>query len=227
MGLHPATEITLKDGVSLEEFLYESITLRYPRKPIEPADEGKVSYSTMKNNKFIRDKYGTKIILSDNAKKAVSKPETPWHIPEHFTNPNAAMEYITKNIIPGLVFFPLTDGNYVGYLSAVDRSVSDVMYSADVEKSVGAEKVFLPAVYSISYGGTRMVKCMFFKELKPFKKINFSTDFNMANKIGYFYSPGTAATGMDFTPVNLVVRFATTEDVNLVEMTSVDDDAKK
>lgn len=180
--------------------------------------------------------YGVKVFMSDYVKNG--HPEYP----ERY-NPQPAEDGGTKKKItilpskkitrafenirdagfPTLCFIPCFDGNYIAYDIDEARTPSALSNSEDLQKIL-PKSTRIPAVYSMTFGATRTIKCPFFKLLYPLQEITFQSKYNLSTVIGYFYQPGI---GEDkFYCIRCEVEFATVEDVNTMTLVNVDGENK-
>lgn len=222
---HAKESRSLPSDMSLKAYLHEVITRQYPKKLLAPEDSTVVRDGPMPEGSELLAKYGTKVYLSDKASAISFTRSNPPTFPDKYNNVNTAISWIVNNLKNELRFVPLVDGDYVCFVEGEDPYA---VLNSDGLKGLLNDEIVLPAVYKISYGGTRTIQCMYFKDIRPFININFSTSYNLANRIGFFYSPSTGTktdadkNAFNFVPVILTVRFATVEDTNMVEMMSID-----
>ena len=216
------TPMQFKAGTSLERFLFQTITKRFPREFVPNKtlsfDSGDNGSGTGPMTDKCADEYGVKCFLSNGAKAKKFDKLAPAVQQE--MNVEAAIMQITKSYFPDLCYARLYDGNYLFFLG--DENITDVLNSTGV-KTLNDDSIQIPAIKSISYGGTRAIVCPYFGLFHPFQELEFFARYNLANLIGYFYSP---ANGVDvFHAINLTVDFSTTGPENTMELTCVDNQA--
>lgn len=183
------------------------------------------------------DKYGVKVFMSDYVKNG--HPDFPQrYAPKSAEDSDKekvftirqsnrvtrALENIRDAGFDTLRFFPLIDGNYMAYDKDEAANPEKISGSTDINK-VMLETPIIPAIYSMTFGATRTIKCPFFKILNPLQQVKFQSRYNLANLVGYFYRPEP---GQDeFFVVSCLVEFATVEDVNMMTLTNVDKGEEK
>lgn len=183
------------------------------------------------------DKYGVKVFMSDYVKKGHpvfpqryapisaedSDKEKVFTIRQS-NRVTRALENIRDAGFDTLRFFPLIDGNYIAYDKDEAVNPEKIAGSTDINK-VMLETPIIPAIYSMTFGATRTIKCPFFKIINPLQQVKFQSRYNLANLVGYFYRPEP---GQDeFFVVSCLVEFATVEDVNMMTLTNVDKGEEK
>lgn len=183
------------------------------------------------------DKYGVKVFMSDYVKNG--HPDFPQRYApisaedsdkeKVFTirqsnRVTRALENIRDAGFDTLRFFPLIDGNYIAYDKDEAVNPEKILGSTDINK-VMLKTPKIPAIYSMTFGATRTIKCPFFKILNPLQQVKFQSRYNLSNLVGYFYRPEV---GQDeFFVVSCLIEFATVEDVNMMTLTNVDKGEEK
>ena len=211
----------------MKEVFYQNITKRFLREP---------SADVLRNNGVLSDKdansYGVKVFMSDYVKNGHPDfPERYSPVPPEDADKDKrlsirqsnklvrALENIRDAGFPQLRFFPCFDGNYIAYDMAEAKTPAALSNSEDI-KQILSTSTFIPAIYSMTFGPTRVIKCPFFKVVYPLQDIVFQSRYNLSTSVGYFYQPKV---GEDkFYSISCDVEFATVEDINTMTLSSVD-----
>jgi len=230
-------------GITLEKYLFESITRRYLREALSKEEISKIittgrqtvtaEYKAPRSGAPVRGedvtylgcmnaqdakKYGVQIILSDYLKN-VELDEAPPALAQYEFVTSALHELRTKHM-ENLRTFSLPDGNYIMY--DVVEKLNNVVSSIDIQSRVNTDDPLIPAVYTITFGAVRTISCPFYTILNPFQKLHFQSRYNVSNLVGYYYAP-LAGEGTDtMYSIKLQVTFSTTGDENEMLITSVD-----
>lgn len=181
------------------------------------------------------DKYGVKVYLSNEAKK-ISIPakadsddneeenvlyfESGWTMGQTvsriITFMEAELDYtFTKN---GDILIYTTD-------EVTDPKKLNEAFGEEglYENTVLANKKLynnkLPAVYNINVDAVATIVCPFFTFFEPFQYIEFASRYALTSVVSYFAS--YAPTIYRFLVINASISFATTEDINEVQITAV------
>ena len=116
-------------------------------------------------------------------------------------------------------FFQMSDGNLFFYRA--DESfddISDDPYVADLQES---RPVKLSAVYDITVGGMRTIRCPFMGILDPMTTVIFQSRYRIAESVaGFFTQPGREMYAFLVQLCN--VEFATVEDRNMMVLHCTD-----
>jgi hypothetical protein len=126
-----------------------------------------------------------------------------------------------QTTFPFLRFLQMSDGNLTVYSVTPEESVEDV--HKIVMAKYGDQYNFLtslPAVESISYGGLRSITIPFVPNLFPFMKLSFSSRYNLANMVGYFYHPKKG--DEVFFIISYECQFDTAGDANKMTLMTTD-----
>jgi len=116
-------------------------------------------------------------------------------------------------------FYQLADGNLFFYRK--DEDADDIVndpYVADMQQK---SPVKLRAVYDITVGGTRTIRCPFQGIISPMTTILFQSRYRIAENIAGFYTqPKRSMYG--FLALICNIEFATVEDKNMCSIMCVD-----
>jgi hypothetical protein len=126
-----------------------------------------------------------------------------------------------QTTFPFLRFLQMPDGNLTVYSATPEESVEDV-HKIVMDMYGGQYNVLtsLPAVEAISYGGLRSITIPFVPNLFPFMKLSFSSRYNLANLVGYFYHPKKG--DEEFFIISYECQFDTTGDANKMTLMTTD-----
>ena len=213
------TPMQFDKGTKLSFFLFQSITKRFLRNSVSYSqlefDSGDNGALTGPMTDACARKFGVLLYLSDKAEAIEFDRFVPALPP--LESVEATIEHLKANYFPSLRFKRLYTGDFIVYHTA--ESIDNIIKSA-FYKDIAYESVKIPAIKSISYGGTRTITCPYFGLFHPFQQLEFFARYNLANLVGYFYSPEA---GKDtFYSIQLNVDFSTTGPENTMEITSVD-----
>ena len=228
----------LKKGITLQDYLYEMITRRYPRGYVPQrslfldntlaktvtqgsgANEVTFDY-TGPMLRESADKYGVKCFLSPMAAETAFKDGNGREmnvIPPLPQLPSVTAAFFhMQEIFPALRYLALPSGNYVVYHK--DENATSIAASLREQGEVKPVQS-LPAIYTITYSGLRVITCPFTTLVTPFQELSFSSTYNLGNLISYFYAPEKG--NETFYAINCTISFATTGDANVMEILSSD-----
>lgn len=229
VGDEDNAKITYKPDAKsiMKDIFYENITKRFVREPTAKVE---------RNNGVLSDadaaKYGVKVFLSDylkdgypnNNEKYSPKPPEDDDKEKKISIKQSdklirALENIRDAGFPDIRFLPCFDGNYIAYDKDEAQTPAALANSAEI-KQVQQLSAFIPAIYSMTFGPTRVIKCPFFSFVYPLQEIQFQSRYNLSTTVGYFYQPEI---GQDrFYAISCDVEFATVEDTNTMTLTNVD-----
>lgn len=218
----------ITEGMSVEKYLFNAITKRYARCLMTnkifsglalTGGEGNYVGAMSDSDANL---YGVKCILSNGVKGMVFKNDDgnafkPPAIPQ-FSNVSKAFYAIQRNVLPTLRFFCTYSGDYVVFLSS--ESANEIVSSVDIKVLTPTDGPSIPAIYSQTFGAVRSISCPFYTLLNPFQKIEFSSRYNTANMVGYYYQPESG--NDEFYSIRCVISFSTVGDENEMLITSVD-----
>jgi hypothetical protein len=228
-------------GLSIEKWFYDVITRRYLAKWPSTGERGLAAltdasdagtFMASEDGVELRysgrlttgaaDKYGVQIICSDmivkNGFKDASGKEMPVlpRVPT-FNSVNATLAYIQK-IFPYMRYYVLMDGSFLIYHT---RETAGDISAALLAKKRLAPLTGLPAIYSITYSGTRTIQCPFTVLVQPFQQVQFNSRYNVGSLVSFFFQPEAGAVNTFFV-VNFSVKFSTTGEENMIEIMGVD-----
>jgi hypothetical protein len=126
-----------------------------------------------------------------------------------------------QTTFPFLRFLQMPDGNLTVYSATPEESVNDI-HKIVMDKYGDKYNILtsLPAVEAISYGGLRSITIPFVPNLFPFMKLSFSSRYNLANLVGYFYHPKKG--DEEFFIISYECQFDTTGDANKMTLMTTD-----
>jgi hypothetical protein len=225
--------VSFTSSTAIKDFLFETITRRFPRSYILPTDveldtklaktvlvDGKKTYFPGPMTVKYAKNNGVLCYLSPKVSEYSFKELGDGAVVpaiEQRQDVNAAFHTITNTFFKNLRTFAMPDGNYLLYDAS--EILDDVAKSDDFPKSI-REVMTIPSIYSITYSGIRTITCPFMTLVNPFQLLEFSSRYNLANLVGYFYTPGE---GRDtFFAINCSVTFSTTGDENEMVIASAD-----
>ncbi len=81
----------------------------------------------------------------------------------------------------------------------------------------------IPAIISITYAGLRTIVTPVYTRVFPFMKVAFTSEYNLANLIGFFYYPRKGEEV--FYIIGFEVLFDTTGDTNEMSLLTTDSSA--
>lgn len=117
---------------------------------------------------------------------------------------------------PDLRYFPLVDGNLFFY--SVNENISDLVQAMPANRRE-ARPILLPAVYDVSIGALRHIRCPFAGFISPLQLIGFSSRYLLGDMVGFFFpSPRDHW----FRALLIDVEFGTVEDRNKMTIMCVD-----
>lgn len=181
------------------------------------------------------DMYGTKVYLSEGAKKIKipkrydAKGEekkismyfevgltigmTLARISSYVTE---ELNYTFDNNGDVLVFLPEEGMNPESLYKAFHK---DGVYNNSVFNNKALYNNKLPAVYNIAIDAVATITCPFYTFLEPFQVVEFASRYALTSLVSYFanYNPAVSR----FLVINASVSFATVEDMNEVQITAV------
>ncbi len=119
---------------------------------------------------------------------------------------------------PFLRWMEMRDGSFFFYdVLEGDSSIQTDPYVQ--ERQVNAPMI-LPAVYDITMGATRTIRCPFFTFVDPLTTVFFQSRFRLVDSTAYWYQPKK---GMDaFTVILSSVSFSTVGEENMMTLTCID-----
>jgi hypothetical protein len=126
-----------------------------------------------------------------------------------------------QTTFPFLRFLQMPDGNLTVYSATPEESVNDI-HKIVMDKYGDKYNILtsLPAVEAISYGGLRSITIPFVPNIFPFMKLSFSSRYNLANLVGYFYHPKKG--DEEFFIISYECQFDTTGDDNKMTLMTTD-----
>lgn len=216
------TPMQFDKGTQLSFFLFQTITKRFLRNSIST---GALEFDSGDNGNFTgpmtdscANKYGVVMYLTPKL-EAVEFDRFVSAIPQ-FESVEAALTYLRMNYFPYLRCRRLYTGDFIAY--HIDESIDDILKSSFF-KELAYDDVKIPALKSITYGGTRTISCFYFGLFHPFQHLDFFSRYNLANLVGYYYHPED---GKDtFYSIQMTVDFSTTGSENNMEIMSVDSES--
>jgi len=117
-----------------------------------------------------------------------------------------------------LRWYSLKDGNF--YFYHVNEHVEDIFKDPYIQKKQIQDATILPAVYDITMGATRTIRCPFFSVIDPMTTVFFQSRLRLVDDTGYWYQPKK---GLDAFLVLLAsVEFSTTGDENIMTLMCTD-----
>lgn len=181
------------------------------------------------------DMYGTKVYLSEGAKKIKipkrydtkgNEQKISLYFETGFTIGMTLarigsylaeeLNYTFDNNGDVLVFLPKEGMNPDKLYESFNK---DGVYKDNVfsQKSMYNNK--LPAVYNINIDAVATIACPFYTFLEPFQIVEFASRYALTSLVSYFagYNPAVNR----FLVINASVSFATVEDMNEVQITAV------
>ena len=181
------------------------------------------------------DKYGVKVYLSNEAKK-VNIPkkfasdgseqenvlyfESGWTVGQTvariITYMEAELDYTFTKTGDVLIY---TTGEVTDPQKLNEAFSTEGLYKDTVLANKKIYNNRLPAVYNINVDAVATIVCPFFTFFEPFQYIEFASRYALTSLVSYFAS--YAPTIYRFLVINATVSFATTEDVNEVQITAV------
>jgi hypothetical protein len=185
------------------------------------------------------DLYGTIVYMSDvlwttplqelpqwgltDAQKAQAVPIEHKIPTEQFVTLEAQMLALCQEY-PFLRFYTLGDGNILAY--HVKENINDLASMTFVkENQLGTSSrkqsiVKLPAVYDITWGGTRQIRMPYIGGVFPMMTVAFPTRYALNDLVGAFYKPKPGHTF--FLVLLMDISFATVSDDNMMTLTTTD-----
>lgn len=174
--------------------------------------------------KGLRDKDGNMVLRKTYYKSGDSVDKAITRIIQHFAP--------RKGLTPQL----LNDGNFLIFLKKETEDVDKLAKSVKKSKTVKNKKVQptvfetiydnkLPAVYNINVNATATIVCPFFAFVNPFDTVQFEYRYHTSNIVTYYASIGTDRT--TFIATNIQVSFATTENVNEMQIYCITSTSKE
>ena len=181
------------------------------------------------------DKYGVKVYLSNEAKKITipektdssgNKVENVLYFESGWTIGQTIARIITYMEAELDYTFTKT-GDVLIYTTeeVTDPQKLNEAFSSEglyKETVLANKKIYnnrLPAVYNINVDAVATIVCPFFTFFEPFQNIEFASRYALTSVVSYFAS--YAPTIYRFLIINATISFATTEDVNEVQITAV------
>ena len=213
------TPMKFPAGTKLKHFLFQSITKRFTKQAyakgvleFEAGDNGSLTGPLTDG---CANKYGVQVFCTRKVADIAFNGYVPA-LPQ-FDNVESALTYFTTNYLPNVRYYRLYTGDFLMFHAR--ESLSSILAS-DCMKDLNDDSIEIPAIKSITYGGTRSISCPFFGLFHPFQQLSFFARYNLANLVGYYYQPES---GKDtFLAIQLVVDFSTTGNENSMEIMSVD-----
>jgi hypothetical protein len=136
---------------------------------------------------------------------------------EFFDKVPAQLEAIRKQY-DFVRYYLLKDGNYFAY--HVREKEADIFKDRFVNGKQ-KERIFkLPAVYDITWSGTRIIRSLFFSAIGSLDTVAFQSKYVLNDQTGNFYSPEKG--NNCYLVLLLDVSFATEEDDNMMVLTCTD-----
>lgn len=184
------------------------------------------------SNKDAED-YGTHVFMSDKlwdlpmeelAVLGFSEDERSKAAPVERSPYFGQMEQIgaqleaIKSVYPFLRWYVMKDGNY--YVYHESENDEDFFSSSKVNKNQQEGILMLPAVYDITWGGTRTIRSPFFSLLGSMQTVAYQAKYALNDLVGSFYAPGKE--NNCFLVLLLDVTFSTAGGDNTMVMTCVD-----
>lgn len=185
------------------------------------------------------DLYGTIVYMSDvlwttplqelpqwgltNEQKAQAVPIKHDIPTEQFITLEAQMTALCQEY-SFLRFYTLGDGNILAYHAS--EQIDDLASMTFVKEnqwgtsSRGKRIVKLPAIYDITWGGTRQIRMPYFGGVLPMMTVAFPTRYALNDLVGAFYRPKPGHTF--FLVLLMDITFATVADENMMTLTTTD-----
>jgi hypothetical protein len=117
-------------------------------------------------------------------------------------------------------WYVLRDGTYFVYHK--DDTDEDLFNDPVIKAAQRSDLVLLPAIYDMTVGGTRTIRCPFISFINPTTTVMFSSRYTLGSLAGFFYHP-RPKNGLNAYVVLLAsIEFDTTGDANMMELTCVD-----
>ena len=224
------------NDTTIEDYLFKTITKRYAGRYVGDligkteiglggkvklsSDDITVEYTGPFTDEAARQ-YGVRCYVSEKLKEEGFKDDSgrvPNVLPTipQFSSVVAAFDAL-QSTFPALRFMATTTGDYIVYhKNDIPEDISNMLIRAGLNNAGQG----IPAIYSITYAGLRVIQCPFTTMVKPFQKLSFTTRYNIASMIGYYYRPKEGEEW--FLVINFAITFSTTGDENMMEITSTD-----
>jgi hypothetical protein len=117
-------------------------------------------------------------------------------------------------------WYVLRDGTYFVYHK--DDTDEDLFNDPVIKAAQRSDLVLLPAIYDMTVGGTRTIRCPFISFISPTTTVVFSSRYSLGSMPGFYYHP-KPKNGLNAYVVLLAnIEFDTTGDANMMELTCVD-----
>ena len=135
----------------------------------------------------------------------------------------AQMIEIQTNIYPDIRWYRQMNGDFFVYHK--DEAIEEVVrvLDSDRKKNVGRARtlrpLLLPAIYDVTFSGTRTIRCPFISLISPGQQVGFAAKYNISDIVGYFYPHGK---DMWFLVIIADVEFDTDGETNMMTLMCVD-----
>lgn len=219
---------------------FKYITRRYLN---HPSFEAKESLPEADKDGFYSEEdateYGTQVFCSkgvkelkplqekkDNDGNVISgSVETVFSMGGVNNTAHSAIERVLEYTDRTLCSMRLMDGNFLVFLSSeledgkIEELYKDMKAYLDNNMAGKYYNNIIPAVYNVSIDALAVITCPFFAWINPFQELKFASRYVTSTMTAYY--AGYAPDIVSFFVTNVQVSFATTEDINEMQITAV------
>jgi hypothetical protein len=123
-----------------------------------------------------------------------------------------------KQCYPGIRWYEMSNGNYYVYHDSED---ADALFRTAFTRLLRKENlVTLPAIYDMTFGAPRQIRCPFISFISPLQTVRFRSRYSVGTLVGYYYRPEEKD---DFyLALQSHVEFSTTGEENTLTLSCVD-----
>jgi hypothetical protein len=184
-------------------------------------------------------RFGVRCIVSEKLRKMSSENTVARHAPlgelgitdntkipaiKFQENATGQLLQIQQDAYPNIRWYQQIDGTY--FIYDVSETNYDIALDANFSKEMrNVKPLILPAVYDITVGGTRTIRCPFISFISSMQVLGFSAKYNISSLVGYFYHPQQQMAW--YLALLIDIEFSTTGDENQMTIMCVDTDAPK
>jgi hypothetical protein len=220
--------VTTRDDV----YVYSADMRSVTRVPLK---DGRLSNEpgTGKDGKSAADYYGITVFMSDVlwqtpleelplfdlTEDQVLQTAPIMHPPfvEMYDSVSAQLNSISKQY-PFIRYYMLSDGNYFAYH---EKEKEKQIFQDNFVYAQQEKKIFkLPAVYDITWSGTRQIRAPFFSAIGSMCTVAFQSSYVLNDLVGHYYQPGKL--NNLYLVLIVDVEFSTDGDSNMMTMMCTD-----
>jgi hypothetical protein len=123
-----------------------------------------------------------------------------------------------RQCYPDMRWYEMSNGSYYMYHAS---ETQDALFRAAFVRLLRTNNlVTLPAIYDMTFTGTRQIRCPFISFISPLQTVRFRSRYSVGTLVGYYYHP--KAEDNFYTVLQAQVEFRTTGDENTMTLTCID-----